>query len=438
MNSTFLPKNGLLLLAGLIVGFLSCLFLSKVTLWGHFIPSANVATDYSWALLLALLIGISISIWPVPREDRSLLVGLWIIRCFVVLGAMLLYENNYGLDAYTYYLESKDFSYNWNYVGFGNGTGNIGLIIWYLNKFLPAENSYHSIKVIFSLIGMAAVYLFYRAITIYSGRTWPFLLAFLGTFPSLVFWSSILGKDPIVFFGISLYCAGTLRCMKSPKVLWILMALAGVVIAASIRPWTAFILMVPGITIGFFHIRDGFLKISFLVLASILVYQSALVFQDHFSLGSLDELVHKTNIISKAWSIGGSRQEVPEFHSLQEMGYFAPIGMFTALFRPLPFEVPNFFGLLAGLENAVLLFLLVLGIKRFSFSKLKNPAVIWGLVLLIAWSAVYAFVSYQNLGSASRFRLQVLPVLLAILIYLARPPVDSIASDASDAGAFPK
>jgi hypothetical protein len=47
--------------------------------------------------------------------------------------------------------------------------------------------------------------------------------------------------------------------------------------------------------------------------------------------------------------------------------------------------------------------------------------VLWAVLLVVIWASLYGPISYQNLGAAVRFRLQVLPVELLILLYLARP-----------------
>lgn len=413
-------KTGLAAGAGVAVGALTCVLLAAVTQWGHFIPSANVASDYSTAIVIAFLIGIALSLAPViPAEDRMPLLALWCLRSLTTLGFMLLYENNYGLDAYTYYLEAQGISYDTSLTGFGKGTGNIGWLIWWINRWLPSDNSYHSLKVIFSLIGMLSTYAIYRAVVKYSGHGRPRLLLFLGAFPSVVFWSSILGKDPVMLFGISVYAAGVLYWMATRNPLWLIPAALGAALSSSIRPWTAFILALPMLPLGFFYVRKSFWRISYLIFATAVVYGSALIFTEHFTFSSVDDLVRKTNKISRSWSVGGSRQEVPEFGSLGEMLSFAPVGMFTALFRPLPGEVANMFGLLAGLENLFLLGMVYLCFRRFSWQKIRDPAAVWAISLLISWSFIYSYVSYQNLGSAFRFRLQVLPLMLVLLAYLS-------------------
>jgi len=107
------------------------------------------------------------------------------------------------------------------------------------------------------------------------------------------------------------------------------------------------------------------------------------------------------------------------FTSIGSMLAFVPTGLFTALFRPLPLEVPNIFDLFAGIENAVLLALIVVGILRRGLGWLRESILLWAFVTLIVWGAVYGFASYQNLGTAFRFRAQVTPILLLLGLYLS-------------------
>jgi hypothetical protein len=142
---------------------------------------------------------------------------------------------------------------------------------------------------------------------------------------------------------------------------------------------------------------------------------------NYFAIETLADLLSTTNTWSQGWAEGGSAQTIDtEFTGIASMVAFVPKGMFAALFRPLPGEVMNAFGLLAGLENAVILGLLLLAVVRTRLHDLRDPLVVWASLLLLVWAAIYGFVSYQNLGTAVRFRLQVLPVLLLLLLHLAR------------------
>lgn len=419
------------IIAGALAAGLACTFLAGVTLWGHFIPTDNVATDYVSAVILSALIGVGIFLWPFRREEKSDLLLLWLLRCGTTLGFMLLYENNYGLDAYSYFADAREPGYDWGSLGFGQGTENIGAIVWYVNHLLPFPDSFHSLKVVFSFFGFMAVYIFYSSLVYYLGSRPRWLLLALGGFPSLLFWSSILGKDPVILFGISVYCAGILRYLRNGRVIPLLVALAGALGASSIRPWTAVILTIPTVVAFTLRCRNLPLRIAGLVAGGYAMVASSQLVAERFLVIGIDDLVKKANIISKSWSVGGSRQEVPDFSNMSEMLSFAPAGMFTALFRPLPGEVNNIFGILAGLENGVLLFLIVSGIYRARWRAWLDPAVVWALTTLLSWSFVYGFVSAQNLGSAFRFRLQILPLLLSLALYLRYRGVKSSSREAA-------
>ena len=81
----------------------------------------------------------------------------------------------------------------------------------------------------------------------------------------------------------------------------------------------------------------------------------------------------------------------------------------------------NPFGMLAGLEDLVLLGLLMRALRRFRREYLQRPVIVWAILFVVIWSALYGVISSHNLGAAVRFRLQILPVFLLLLIYLGKP-----------------
>ena len=177
--------------------------------------------------------------------------------------------------------------------------------------------------------------------------------------------------------------------------------------------------MAPLVLLNIFKLKSASGKIvSIGILVGAFLFTSDFLTK-RFAVSDSEHLVTATNSISHSWSYGGSAQKVPEFKNAWQMLQFAPIGAFTALFRPLPGEVNNPFGALAGIENFGLLFLFIRGIRR---TKLKlffqDPAMVWAFSLILFWSFVYGFVSYQNLGSAVRFKLQVLPILVGAILFL--------------------
>jgi hypothetical protein len=100
---------------------------------------------------------------------------------------------------------------------------------------------------------------------------------------------------------------------------------------------------------------------------------------------------------------------------------FLPWGVFTSLFRPLPGEVNIPFGVLAGLEDAVLIFFAIRALVRAGRSRLRDPVVLWDLAFVLIWASMYGLISANNLGAGVRYRTQILPSLILLLLYLGRP-----------------
>lgn len=377
----------------------------------------DFTTDYAIGVLTALVLLVMILWWPIPAAHRRVLMLLWLVRTGVALGLMLAYEAQYGLDAAYYYLAGKSLSSPLAFVEFGRGTQNIQAIVGLLSYI---DGSYSMMKVIFSYIGLIAVYIFYRSAVISIGREMISLLYLLGMLPSLLFWTSILGKDPIVLLGIAIYSYGVAGMMARQKMSMFAYVVIGLAIASFIRIWLGLIFIIPLIAAYVLAGRSSIVtKVVFILIAVPGLLIALQGFSEQFSLETTQDLVNTTESISSAWSRGGSAQEIQGgFNSIGSMIVFAPIGAFTALFRPLPFEVPNAFGLMAGTENAILLGLVVIGLMRRGFGWIRQPILLWAAGSLLVWGTIYGFVSYQNLGTAFRFRTQIAPILLLLGLYL--------------------
>lgn len=162
--------------------------------------------------------------------------------------------------------------------------------------------------------------------------------------------------------------------------------------------------------------RFAFAATALLVSAAMVAYLAATL-----GIGSPGQVLVAIETVSQAWAQGGSAQEMPvDVGSVQGVLLFLPLGAFTALFRPLPGEIMNPFGLLAGLENLALLGLLLVAVVRLRTARGADPAVVWAVAFVCAWASIYGFISYQNLGTGVRFKLQVLPVLVGLLLHLSR------------------
>lgn len=422
------PNRLLALALAIAAGATVPVFVQLVHYWGEYIPRPNIQSDYLIGVVWALVLWAGILAWPVSREHRRVLMMLWGAKVFVTLGFMLLYEHFYPVLDFHIYLEMGSApELDWASVGFGRGTENLIALCWAHATFLTS--SYHAMKVSFAFVGLLAVYFFYRGVVLALGRDELRLLLVLGLFPSILFWSSILGKDPIVLLGIGLYAYGVMGWSRRRRWTYLLAVAVGIWLASMIRVWAGPILLAPLIISIPGQLRSVPQKTAFILVSLVALAASVGRFAEAFGMETMQDLYSTTNSYSRAWAGGGSGQTInAQFTGPASLIKFMPFGAFTALFRPLPGEVMNPFGLLAGVESAFLLGLVALAIKRARWATLRQPLVVWAVSLVVVWSCIYGFVSAQNLGSAVRFKLQILPVLLTVLLYLSRkepPPLSA-------------
>jgi len=391
---------------------------------GAVIYKGDLFEDYYTGFIIAIILGGLIAFWPISNEYKFPLINIWIVKVFIVLGGMLFYEYKYGssggLDSFSYFLTSRYGEFQFGNFIHGAGTQNIRNLARLYQVFMP--DSYHAMKVTFAYVGLISVFLIFIAVKKIHTQNGHKLLYLIGLFPSILFWSSILGKDPINLFGMSLYILGVIGFYVDRRLFYLILICVGIYFCSFIRVWYALILSIP---LAILLIRIP-LSIPYRIFISgMLAYGFFLsldLFSSSFNISSLAQLVASTDSISQSWAgHGGSGLVIEEgLGSVSATLGFMPLGMFTALFRPLPGEILNVFGLLASIENIVVLWLLFLAIKRTQLKELKHPILLWAVILVLVWAAFYSIASYQNMGSAARFKLQILPVLLLLLIYLSR------------------
>ena len=408
-----------LALVGIAFAFFLPQLLEVVQFLGHRIPQYDRAEDFLKGFAVAAAITLVLYGLPLKNEEKRYLLAFWIIKAFITLVVMLFYEWNYGLDAYEYFRRSQLPTIDLHFAGVSRGTDNLIAFFWYLENHIFRTGSYHTQKLLCSFVGFMAVWLFYRGLKKIQPDLKPSFLLFLGLYPSILFWSSILGKDPIMLFGICLFFYGAFSFWHKPHPAYFAAALVGIVVVAAIRSWIVPVLILPlGIALAL-RVKSNFFRLIFFCVLGFAILKGIQTIGKELAIESAESLAQTTNAVSRSWNFGGSSTEIPELSSPGAMLRFLPIGIFTALFRPLPGEILNPFGLVAGVENLFLLYLLGLAIWRFRRSKLKDPLAIWMLSYVILWSCLYAFVSPQNLGAAVRFRLQALPQLLLLLLLLS-------------------
>lgn len=396
------------------VKFGSVVLVSKVSL-----PIADLGKDYILALVWAAALSLALVAIPIRREDRIPLFILWAAMLAVALVVRVFVENVYPVsDAFASYRNAK--LENFGEVQYGRGTPILTYVVWLHQQYLI--DSFHAIKVTGSFIGLWAIYFHYRAATLHFARARPNLLLVVGLLPGILFWATMAGKEPIVLFGIGAYAWGVVGLLTRRTVWYTLLIVTGIALAGAIRVWLALIMVAPLFTIVLVGNAPRYVK-ALVFIGFIGGFAGGLsLFADRFQIVSPEDIVETADTVSQSWARGGSGQSMGSgLTSFSDMVKFMPIGAFTALFRPLPGEVRNVFGTLASLDNILLLGVLYLAFRRTTMRELNDPVIAWALAFVVVWSAIYGFASYQNLGTAVRFKLQVLPLLWLVLLYLARP-----------------
>ncbi len=417
-------------------------FLKLVVILGKRIPQVDIRLDYIKGVLWAIFLGLTIIFWPIQAQDKKILLLIWVIKCFVMLVLMLFYEYHYPLDCFGYFDAGLKNIGEWKVSGIIQSNAIVVFITWmHQHSFV---NSYHAAKVSFGMIGLIGVYIFYRSAVNFSKQENQSFLYILGLFPSILFWSSILGKEPLVLFCISIYCYGFIKKSRTGSLFYIFIMLIGLMLAILMRPWLGFILGAPALIMELprINLKNIKAKVVLLIILAILTLvptETALV---RFGLKAPSDYLHVINEKFSGFSIGGSaidktlsdplpketvipayssasEKEYIRYKSLKDVVIFIPRGVFTALFRPLPGEVRNAFGFIAGLEGAFMLILFILAIIRMRWRRLLDPVCIWAILFIFIWAVSYSFVSF-NLGTVCRYRLQILPIFLGLLLYLVK------------------
>ena len=373
------------------------------------LPSTPYSDFFQALLLFIAITGIA----AVIARDRRYL-QLWLIKAFVTLVVMIPYEYHYGLDAYLYYanaiLDTPLSS------GGKSGTDNV---IWINHYFTYlVGDSYYALKLLNSFIafiGLIYLYKSYEYIMRKSGfglRNDRFIYV-LFLFPSVLFWSSILGKDPLNLFFVGLFTYGALRLSDHFGLKAFLFLALGIIGVYYIRTWWSIIML---LSIVFYYTRlNSFRNVLYLVLLSPVLYFAMGYFLQMQHIASFQDLFVKMTYTSQVLSYGSSSIEATKIAGFGDYALHYLPNLFTSLFRPMPWDVNNAFSLLAAVENVVLLYFAYRYIFRNWREVFAQRYLRFLILFIIAWSLFYVVISPTNLGMAVRFKLQVLPAMLIVI-----------------------
>jgi len=408
----------------------------------------NMELDYAVGVLMWF--GFAVGILIFGRDSRRMLLLAWVAKFFVVLVAMLFYEHHYGLDAGDYF-DLKLSGRHWWYPGvdfredlipsftpkYRMGTGlaegyepetlggtstteNFLRVLLLVTYFTPP--SYHAMKVEFAFFGLLGVWFFYRAVVVAAGRPWPAVFYVLAFFPSILFWSSTLGKDPLQFLFMGLYAYGGALWFVEGRlraILWIGMSLLVVYL---IRPWSSVMggaALILATVLG----RGRPWQVGMMTLLTIPVLMLGIhqlvVFLEGRDLSLVLGFVESVRGVAEGYGMeGASGEKDVDLSSRDGLIASWPLAFFSGLFRPLPYDITNPFTALAALENTIVLVLAVVALFRFRLAYLRDPLVLWPFLYTVIWTNFYGFIVMVNFGSGVRYKIQMWPFFLLMLLSL--------------------
>jgi len=400
------------------------------------IISANAISvrpgDYALAAAWAMVLCGILFFMPVEAAERGALTAVWTIKAAVSLGLMWFYERHYGkaLDAYGYFSCAANPRFTFRGLEYGSRDNLLIELIHLHTLIIP--NSYDAVKIGFSFIGLIAVFLFYRAAVIFLAKDDIRIFYILALYPAILFWSSILGKEPITFLGMALFAYGAVGSWRRGGLKHFAAVFAGMLFVGVIRIWLVYI-MVLSLAVMFVITKGKKLCVKAVFVADVLVGLFLVLNRTvsrtfgvrsgaapGTSLETVGEMLNlRSRLANTAFSGGGSSLQPPAIHSLHGLILHAPAAVFDAFFRPLPGDVKGIWGLLGSIDGVVLPALLLIAVTRTRLKEIKDPLIIGAILFLFAWGGMYGLTVY-NYGALVRYRLQILPMFLLLLLYLSR------------------
>jgi hypothetical protein len=260
---------------------------------------------------------------------------------------------------------------------------------------------------------------FCRAVPNGDHQRYGMLVLFL---PSLLYWSSALGKDAWALFGLGLCAYGVSRCLTRKPLTGLAFLGAGLWAVVMIRPHVGLVVFAGLVLAALLykpHKKSALNPIVRVITFGILfVMMLVLLAQTQQFLGveSLNQETVNTQLSNAEGRT--SKEDVGSVFTPVRVNtpLDLPWATATVLFRPFPYEAHNAQSLATSFEAIFLIYLMVRGWRRLiAIPATARRAAYIAYCLGITFTFVYAFSSFSNFGILARQRCQVMPFFLALI-----------------------
>lgn len=354
------------------------------------------------SVILMYIIGI------VALAQKFRKVSVKFVRLFAIIGLIhfsftLIYYyltlDNVA-DAIGYYRRVMYLFDSWGDT-FGQGTTFIYFTLYPLVKYLGL--SYFGAYFIYSFLGLLGFYYLLKILINISYEKWSawFYLLLL---PNAHYWTVAIGKDSLIFFGISL-----LLYSYYFKKRWIFFIFP-LLLVGFVRLHTLFFILVAfGTTQVLLNKK---IKISTKILVFILL-GGVLYVMFPFLMARVG-FVDTESIISQFEDLAGQKIEGGSSIYMGDKNLL--VKWFSYMFRPLFYDAFNILSLIVSFENVLWLFFFIKIFKewrkkiQFSFQDIY-----WIMFFAIFFITIPAAYLLYNLGLAIRQKTMVIPFLFTLL-----------------------
>lgn len=278
-------------------------------------------------------------------------------------------------------------------------------------------HSYVLIRAFNSLLGGLGTLLFYSVVMRHypSASLVSRCMIFLD--PTTVLWTSIHGKDPIIFFLLAVAFWSLSRVLSGARGYLILYA-ASLGAMATIRVHVALILSIAA-SLSLIRFRrtvrnravQGFLALSFVLFVLMLLRFATMYIREL----SYEFIVAEIGETLTGLSTGGSAISIPRISTVSDLLAYWPRGIVGVLFRPFPWDSGTLSLHLAAAVQALVSGAVVVIMLRFWKRGLKpDPLRSFMLYYGILFAALFALI-VGNLGTLVREKAQLVPFIWCLL-----------------------
>ncbi|MGZ4688202.1 MAG: hypothetical protein ACXVKA_04020 [Acidimicrobiia bacterium] len=412
------------------------LLVSLIVIWVIMVLAMLFSASFNlfgFVVQLPILAAITVPIARgIARRDRDPETFWFVMAAFAakMIGALTRYYFSYVVytsagDAEEYnaygkylvgYYRSLDFSPD---VGQVPGTGFLKMVTGIL--YSVAGTSKIGAFMVFGWLGFIGLLLLWRAfkkaVPTGDAHRYGLLVLFL---PSLLYWSSSLGKDAWCVFGLGVCSYGVARVMTRKRASGLAILVVGMAAVLMVRPHVALIVG-SGLVLAALLYKPSTKSplnpiVRVITFGLLLVMMLVLISQTQKFLG-VDNLNQETVDSQLARAEGRTVEAGSVFTPVRvNTPLDLPYATATVLFRPFPYEAHNTQSQATAVEGVFLIVLTIRSWRRLRSipgALRREPYTAYCLGILGTF--VFAFSSFSNFGILARQRCQVMPFFLVLI-----------------------